>query len=145
MTEFSERFKQEGEYLKSHTLQALAIECAEAFAELIHEKIRRMWGIIDPPQMTLKEKFHAKYQGIRVSAGYPSCPRLEDQVPLFRLLKVEESIGVALTDGYMMEPEASVSAIVFHHPDAKYFNIHDNDLIAFEKSLETMQAAESRY
>lgn len=136
MTERSERYKRDGEYLKSHTLQSLAIECAEAFAELLHEKIRRMWGIADPPEMTLKEKLHAKYRGVRVSAGYPACPRLEDQVPLFRLLRVEESIGVVLTDGYMMEPEASVSALVFHHPDARYFNINERDLAAFEERLD---------
>ncbi|MBN2325807.1 MAG: methionine synthase [Candidatus Omnitrophica bacterium] len=141
LTDLAERCKRDGEYLKSHILQALAIECAEAFAELLHEKIRRMWGIIDPPDMTLKEKLHAKYRGIRVSPGYPACPRLEDQAPIFKLLKVEESIGAALTDGYMMEPEASVSAIVFHHPDAKYFNVGDADLAAFEKRLEEKVAA----
>ncbi|MGC9328856.1 MAG: vitamin B12 dependent-methionine synthase activation domain-containing protein [Candidatus Hinthialibacter sp.] len=141
LTELAERCKRDGEYLKSHILQALAIECAEAFSELLHEKIRRMWGIIDPADMTLKEKLHARRRGIRVSPGYPACPRLEDQVQIFKLLNVEESIGVALTDGYMMEPEASVSAIVFHHPDAKYFNIRDADLSEFERRLEEKIAA----
>lgn len=140
MTERSKRYKQNGEYVKSHLLQAMAIECAEAFAELLHAKIRRMWGIIDPPGMTLKEILHAKYQGVRVSAGYPACPRLEDQALLFKLLNVEKSIAVSLTDGFMMEPEASVSALVFHHHDAHYFNINDHDLAAFEKQLEETQA-----
>lgn len=132
MLEWSDRFKQNGELLKSHMLQAIALESAEAFAELLHEKIRRMWGFPDPKELSFKEKLHAKYRGIRVSFGYPACPRLEDQEQLFRLLKPEETIGVRLTEGFMMEPEASVSAMVFHHPEAKYFTISDSDLKQFE-------------
>lgn len=64
----------------------------------------------------------ARYQGIRVSFGYPTCPNLEDQEPLFRLMQPED-IGVHLTEGFMMEPEASVTAIVFAHPQATYFNV----------------------
>ncbi len=121
--DFAERveaLKKSGEYVKAHILQALALETAEAFAELLHEKIRTMWGISDPPGMTLQEKIQAKYQGIRLSFGYPACPNLEDQEILFRLLK-PESIGVQLTEGHMMEPESSVSALVYHNPLAKYF------------------------
>jgi 5-methyltetrahydrofolate--homocysteine methyltransferase len=131
LVEQAARYKQEGELLKSHMLQAIAIESAEAFAELLHEKLRQMWGIPDPPEMTLQEKFQAKYRGVRVSFGYPACPRLEDQTKLFTLLDVERSIGVALTEGYMMDPEASVSALVFHHPDGRYFAISELDLEAF--------------
>ena len=134
--EWSDRFKNEGQLLKSHLLQALALEAAEAYAELLHEKIREMWGIADSPEMILQEKFQAKYQGVRVSFGYPACPRLEDQVKLFKLLEVENSIKVHLTEGYMMEPEASVSAMVFHHPEAKYFNIPEEDLEYFEDGLQ---------
>ena len=117
----AEQWKDQGEYLKSHILQILALEGAEAFAELLHQKIREMWGFADPPDTTMQDLFKAKYRGIRVSFGYPACPRLEDQVQLFRLLDVERQIGVALTEGFMMEPEASVSALVFHHPDCVYF------------------------
>jgi 5-methyltetrahydrofolate--homocysteine methyltransferase len=140
MTEWTERYKNDGAYVKSHTIQALAIECAEAFAELLHEKIRKMWGIVDSPELTLKEKLHAKYQGMRVSFGYPACPRMEDQEILFRLLNAKELIGVSITEGYMMEPEASVSAMVFHHPEAKYFNIPDADLQKFESQLTKNQS-----
>ena len=62
----------------------------------------------------------ARYHGLRVSFGYPACPDLADQATLWRLLRPDE-IGIALTEGYMMDPEASVSALVFHHPAAKYF------------------------
>jgi 5-methyltetrahydrofolate--homocysteine methyltransferase len=113
--------KDRGEYLLSHTLQALAVECAEAAAERLHRKIREGWGLFDSPELTMQDRFKAKYQGIRVSFGYPACPNLADQQLLFRLLR-PESIGVDLTDGFMMDPEASVSAVVFHHSQARYFN-----------------------
>ena len=72
--------------------------------------------------MTRQELFQARYRGIRVSFGYPACPRLEDQATLWRLLQPDRWIGVTLTEGFMMDPEASVSALVFHHPDARYFS-----------------------
>jgi len=120
--ERAEQWKEQGEYLRSHVLQALALELAEAFAERIHHVMRDVWGFPDPVEMTMLERFGARYQGIRVSFGYPACPNLEDQAKLFRLLKPEE-IGVHLTDGFMMDPEASVSAMVFAHPEARYFNV----------------------
>ncbi|HEU4338425.1 MAG TPA: methionine synthase [Planctomycetota bacterium] len=114
--------KERGEYVLSHTLQSLAIETAEAFAEKLHRDLREAWGIADPPSMTMAERLKARYQGIRVSFGYPACPDLADQEKLWRLLKPDE-IGVKLTEGHMMDPEASVSALVFHHSQARYFNV----------------------
>jgi 5-methyltetrahydrofolate--homocysteine methyltransferase len=133
--ELAERWKAEGRFLDSHIVQALAIESAEAFAELLHRRLREMWGFPDPPEMTMQERFKARYRGVRVSFGYPACPRLEDQEKLFRVLDVEGAIGVRLTEGYMMDPEASVSALVFHHPEARYFVIAPGDLEAFERRL----------
>ncbi len=135
-----DKYRKDGEFLKNHMIQAIAIESAEAFAELLHEKIRTMWGIPDSPDLTTKDKFHAKYRGIRVSFGYPACPRMEDQTVLFNLLDVENAIGVQLTEGYMMEPEASVSALVFHHPQARYFNISDEDYKKFEQQTKLDKA-----
>ena len=120
--ELAQRWKEEGEFLKSHAIQALALEIAEGFAERIHQIMRDRWGLPDDPDFTMEERFAAKYQGQRYSFGYPACPNLEDQEKLFRLLHPED-IGIRLTDGYMMEPEASVSAIVFAHPEARYFNV----------------------
>jgi len=114
--------KEAGEYLASHAIQALAIETAEAAAEWLHAKLREMWRFPDPPEMTMKDRFRARYRGKRFSFGYPACPDLDDQAALWRLLEPED-IGVRLTDGMMMEPEASVSAIAFHHPDARYFSV----------------------
>jgi 5-methyltetrahydrofolate--homocysteine methyltransferase len=133
--DLAERWKAEGRFLDSHVLQALAIEGAEALAELLHRKLRDMWGFPDPRDMTMQERFKARYRGVRVSFGYPACPRLEDQEKLFRLLDVEEAIGVHLTENCMMDPEASVSALVFHHPEARYFVISPGDLEAFERRL----------
>ncbi|MGE0823843.1 MAG: methionine synthase [Candidatus Binatia bacterium] len=133
--ELVERYKQDGQYHKAHTIQAIAIESAEAFAELLHQRLREMWGFPDPPDFPMRERFKAHYRGVRVSFGYPACPRLEDQALLFNLLQVTEMIGIELTEGFMMEPEASVSALVFHHPQAKYFSIREEELEAFEQRL----------
>ncbi len=119
--EKAEEWKNKGDYLRSHALQALALELAESFAERLHHIMRDAWGFPDPAEMTMLERFGARYQGIRVSFGYPACPDLEDQKPLFDLMKPEQ-IDVQLTEGCMMEPEASVSAMVFSHPEARYFN-----------------------
>ncbi|EMT46702.1 methionine synthase [Anoxybacillus flavithermus] len=120
--DLAQRFKREGQFLKSHAIQALALELAEGLAERVHQIMRDRWGFPDSPDFTMEERFAAKYQGQRFSFGYPACPNLEDQEKLFRLLRPED-IGIHLTEGYMMEPEASVSAIVFAHPEARYFNV----------------------
>jgi 5-methyltetrahydrofolate--homocysteine methyltransferase len=114
--------KEAGKFLESHALQSTALELAEGFAERIHQEIRDHWGFPDATDFTMRDRFAAKYQGQRFSFGYPACPNLEDQEKLFAVLKPEQ-IGVQLTEGFMMEPEASVSAIVFAHPDARYFNV----------------------
>jgi len=116
----SEQWKEAGQYLRSHALQALAIESAEAFAEMLHARLRTQWGFPDPPDITMADRFKARYRGLRVSPGYPACPELSDQRIIFDLLGPER-IGLGLTEMFMMDPEASVSAIVFHHPEAKYF------------------------
>ena len=140
----SERWKEAGRYLDSHTLQALAIESAEGFAELLHKRIRSMWNIGEPSGLKvsgeeeLRDLFRANYRGKRYSFGYPACPRLEDQEKLFALLDATANIGIELTDGYMMDPEGSVSAVVFHHPDAKYFNLDEADIERLEAEIEAL-------
>ena len=119
----AEQYKQQGKLLKSHVIQALALETAEACAEWLHRRIREDWGFPDPPETTMLDRFKAKYRGRRYSFGYPACPELEDQQGLFDLLHPED-IGVSLTEGCMMDPEASVSALVFHHSDCVYFDVN---------------------
>jgi 5-methyltetrahydrofolate--homocysteine methyltransferase len=133
----AEEWKNSGDYLRSHILQVLALEGAEAFAELLHLKIRQMWGIGDEPGLSLKDLVQAHYHGKRFSFGYPACPRLEDQEQLFRALEVEKNgIGVQLTEGFMMDPESTVSAVVFHHPEAKYFSLSPADIERLEREFE---------
>jgi 5-methyltetrahydrofolate--homocysteine methyltransferase len=122
--ERSEAWKQAGEFFKAHAIQALAIETAEGAAEWLHRRIREDWGFPDPPTLTMHDRFTSKYRGKRYSFGYPACPNLDDQQGLFALLGPQD-IGVDLTEGMMMEPEASVSALVFHHPDCAYFTAEE--------------------
>jgi len=121
----SEKAKNEGYYFLSHGLQALAIETAEGCAEWLHRRIREDWGFPDPPELSMAQRFTSRYRGKRYSFGYPACPNLEEQAGLWKLLKPEE-ISVQLTEGFMMDPEASVSALVFHHPDCTYFAVGDS-------------------
>ncbi|WP_442595777.1 methionine synthase [Neobacillus sp. D3-1R] len=120
--EKAEELKKEGRFLESHALSALALETAEGFAELIHRQMRDRWGFPDPVELTMQDRFATRYQGQRFSFGYPACPELDDQTKLFELLRPED-IGINLTEGFMMEPEASVTAMVFSHPEARYFNV----------------------
>ncbi len=121
--EWAEDYKKSGQYLKSHAIQALAIETAEGCAEWLHRRIREDWGFPDPEDMTMSDRFKSNYRGRRYSFGYAACPDLDDQIGLFKLLRPED-IGVTLTDGSMMDPEASISALVFQHPDCIYFDVN---------------------
>ncbi len=120
----SEEAKDRGEFFLAHALQALAIETAEGCAEWLHRRMREDWGFPDSPTMTMQERFTSRYRGKRYSFGYPACPNLDDQQGMWKLLNPDE-IGVRLTEGMMMDPEASVSALVFHHPDCAYFTASD--------------------
>jgi len=131
----AEKWMAEGQFLNSHILSALALESAEAFAELLHQQMRQMWGFGDSAETTPTDLFRTQYRGKRFSFGYPACPRLEDQEQLFRLLDVSANLDVELTEGYMMDPESSVSALVFHHPDAKYFNLSERDIERLEQEI----------
>jgi 5-methyltetrahydrofolate--homocysteine methyltransferase len=117
-----ERWKAEGEYLRSHAFAALALETAEAAAEWVHAHLRAAWGFADPENLSHRDQLSARYRGKRYSFGYPACPDLAGQRGLFQALRPEE-VGVQLTEGDMMDPEASVSALVMQHPDAKYFGV----------------------
>ena len=120
--EKAEEAKAAGFYFRSHGLQALALESAEACAEWLHHRIREDWGFPDPSGLTMQDRFTARYRGKRYSFGYPACPSLDDQAGIWKVLRPED-IGVQLTEGMMMDPEASVSALVFHHPDCTYFSV----------------------
>ena len=80
------------------------------------------WGIAGSDARDKQDIFKQRYQGSRYSFGYPACPRLEDQVKLWPLLQPER-IGVTLSEEFQLEPEQSTTALIVHHPQAKYFNV----------------------
>jgi 5-methyltetrahydrofolate--homocysteine methyltransferase len=110
-----------GEYTRYLYLHGLSVETAEALAEYLHRRIRQQLNIAHEDSTRIGDLFHQKYRGSRYSFGYPACPHMEDQTKLFALLRPVENIGVRLTSTYLLEPEQSTSAIVVHHPNAKYF------------------------
>lgn len=123
--EVSHRAKQlfeRNEYTEYLYLHGMGVECAEALAELWHKRIRAELGIGNDDSPRLKELFTQKYRGSRYSFGYPACPEMSDQEKLFRLLKPER-IGCHLSENWQIDPEQSTSAIIVHHPEAKYFAI----------------------
>ncbi len=107
------------DYLFTH---GMGVETAEALAEYWHKIVRQEMGIDDQEPDEMRLLFSAKYHGARYSFGYPACPNLEDQSKLFELLNPQD-IGIEMTDEFMLSPEQSTSAIIVHHPEAKYFNI----------------------
>lgn len=111
-----------GDYQDYLYIHGMGVETAEALAEYWHRQIRLELGIGDQEPEDLRLLFSGKYHGARYSFGYPACPNLEDQAKLFELLKPEE-IGLELSEEFMLVPEQSTSAIIVHHPGAKYFNI----------------------
>ena len=103
-------------------LHGLSVETAEGLAEYWHKRTRQELGIASADAPRIKDLFTQQYQGSRYSFGYPACPEMSDQRKLFALLKPER-IGCHLTENDQIDPEQSTSAIVVHHPEAKYFNI----------------------
>ena len=120
-TQEAQRLFEAGEYTRYLYLHGLGVETAEALAEFHHKKMREDLGIAGQDSPHIRDLFHQKYRGSRYSFGYPACPNLEDQTKLFKLLDPEKNVGVRLTSAFLLEPEQSTSAIVVHHPAAKYF------------------------
>lgn len=105
-------------------VKALADRLAEAFTELIHEKVRKeLWGYAHQENLNPDELLREKYRGIRPAHGYPACPDHSEKLTLFKLLSVENSTGIALTETFSMNPPASVSGLIFAHPLSKYFYV----------------------
>jgi 5-methyltetrahydrofolate--homocysteine methyltransferase len=120
-SQFTQKLFESGEYTRYLYLHGLSVETAEALAELHHKLMREELVIAGEDSPRISDLFHQKYRGSRYSFGYPACPNLEDQAKLFQLLHPEETIGVHLTSGFLLDPEQSTSAIIVHHPAAKYF------------------------
>jgi 5-methyltetrahydrofolate--homocysteine methyltransferase len=110
------------QYVDYLYLHGLGVESAEALAEYWHQKLREEWGISGDDAADVRKLFKKHYRGCRYSFGYPACPALEDQAKLFELLNPER-IGLALSEQFQLEPEQSTTAVIVHHPAAKYFNV----------------------
>lgn len=105
-------------------LKALADRLAEAFAERMHERVRKeFWGYAKTENFENNDLIRESYQGIRPAPGYPACPDHGEKTALFDLLDVEKKTGIVLTEGYAMLPTAAVSGFYFSHPEAKYFGL----------------------
>jgi 5-methyltetrahydrofolate--homocysteine methyltransferase len=123
--EVSERARalfERDEYTEYLYLHGLGVESAEALAELWHKRMRTELGIGADDAPEIRKLFTQGYRGSRYSFGYPACPDMSDQEKLFRLLDPSR-IGCVLTENWQIEPEQSTSAIIVHHPEAKYFNV----------------------
>ncbi len=121
-SEYSQELFKRDNYADYLYFHGLSVESAEALAEFWHKHIRQELGIADQDSKDLNKLFRQGYQGSRFSFGYPACPNLEDQTKLFELLDPSR-IDVELSEEFQLEPEQSTSAIVIHHPEARYFSI----------------------
>ena len=107
------------EYLYIH---GMGVQIAEALAEMWHKRVRQEWGLATNDGPTMRDLFACHFTGCRYSFGYPACPNLEDEDKLFALLEPSR-IGCTLSDSHMIQPEQSTSALICHHPQARYFNV----------------------
>ncbi len=112
-------------------LHGLSVEAAEALAEFFHRELRREWGIAGDDSTEVRKLFKGHYRGRRYAFGYPACPNLEDQAGLFRLIDPPQ-VGITLTEQFLLEPEQSTTAIIFHHPSAKYFTVKQGETLEVE-------------
>jgi 5-methyltetrahydrofolate--homocysteine methyltransferase len=120
--ELARRFEEQQDPYNAILTKALADRLAEAFAELLHERVRREWGYGRGENLTKEQLIAEEYRGIRPAAGYPSCPDHTEKATLWRLLRAEE-VGIRLTESFAMAPAASVSGLYFAHPEATYFAV----------------------
>jgi 5-methyltetrahydrofolate--homocysteine methyltransferase len=121
-SEFTAALFDQDKYQDYLYIHGLAVESAEALAEYWHKSVREELGIGGRDAADIRRLFSQGYQGSRYSFGYPACPNLEDQTKLFELLRPER-IGITLSEEYQLDPEQSTSALIVHHPEAKYFNV----------------------
>jgi 5-methyltetrahydrofolate--homocysteine methyltransferase len=119
-SETAQSWFEAGRYQDYLYLHGIGVEMTEALAEYVHLRIRAELGFGDQDARETEALLQQGYRGSRYSFGYPACPNLEDQAALLRLLEAE-SIGVRLSEGSQLHPEQSTSALVLHHPRARYF------------------------
>ena len=122
--ELAKKYEKEGDDYNSIMVKALADRLAEAFAEFLHQRVRKeLWGYAKTETLSTEDLISEKYRGIRPAAGYPACPDHTEKKALFDLLQVEKNADIHLTESFAMFPGASVSGLYFAHPEAKYFTV----------------------
>ena len=110
-------------------LKALADRFAEAFAERLHERVRReFWGYAPDERLTNENLIREEYRGIRPAPGYPACPDHTEKATLWKLIDPEKNAGISITESFAMYPTAAVSGWYFSHPDSRYFAVGKIDL-----------------
>ncbi|MGN6367109.1 MAG: methionine synthase [Phycisphaerae bacterium] len=119
---YENKLREGGDYTEYLYMHGIGVQMAEALAEMWHKRVRQELGIAVNDGATMRDLFACRYQGCRYSFGYPACPDIEDEVKLFALLQPER-IGCGLTENHFITPEQSTSALIAHHPQAKYFNV----------------------
>jgi 5-methyltetrahydrofolate--homocysteine methyltransferase len=123
LKELCERFRAKQDDYNAIMAEALADRLAEAFAEYLHEQVRRQWGYGRDEGLSKEQLIREEYRGIRPAAGYPACPDHTEKATLWKLLDVERSAGIALTESFAMWPGSSVSGLYFGHPASRYFSV----------------------
>ncbi|HLL56614.1 MAG TPA: vitamin B12 dependent-methionine synthase activation domain-containing protein, partial [Rubrobacteraceae bacterium] len=122
--EAAQRFEEENDVYNSIMVKALADRLAEAFAELLHRRVRKeFWGYASDENLDPDNLIREEYRGIRPAPGYPACPEHTEKRKLWELLDVEENAGISLTESCAMTPGAAVSGYYFSHPDSRYFGV----------------------
>ena len=122
----AQEFKDNHDDYNGILLQALADRLAEAFAERLHERVRKeFWGYAPDESLSNEDLIKEQYAGIRPAPGYPACPDHSEKPELFRLLSARQTAGVNLTESFAMIPTAAVSGFYFGHPEARYFGVGD--------------------
>ncbi|WP_353662172.1 methionine synthase [Hydrogenimonas sp. SS33] len=122
ISDYERRLYEEGKFHEYYLVHGLGVELAEALAEVAHKQIRLDLGIAKNEGHTLRDVEMRKYQGARYSPGYPACPDLELNGPIFQLLK-PEAYGITLSETWQIHPEQSTAAIVVYHPEAMYYSV----------------------
>ena len=118
-----DKFKADHDDYNAIMAEALADRLAEAFAEFLHKRVRDEWGFGKLEKWTTVDLIQEKYRGIRPAAGYPACPDHTEKEILWKLLDVEATAGIKLTENFAMWPGSSVSGLYFAHPESKYFAV----------------------
>ncbi|KAG1244902.1 hypothetical protein G6F68_015257 [Rhizopus microsporus] len=122
--ELVEQYEKDGDDYNSIMAKALADRLAEAFAELLHEEVRKVeWGYASEEHLSSSELFSVRYQGIRPAPGYPSQPDHTEKQTMWNLGQIAEKTGITLTESLAMDPPASVSGLIFGHEQSKYFAV----------------------